>query len=347
MMAELVLYNNMKAAIEKCQSVDEIRDIRDKAEALRQYSKVAGDSEAMNKCAAIKIRAERRAGELLKEMPKLHGARPSDTESHAGTPLADLGVTKNDSSRWQRLADIPEDRFEEHIETALEKRTELTTADTLRLASTLRRDGERKSAAENGKDKNTESATFFVCDFDKADIDDASVDVIITDPPYPREFIPEYGKLSRFAARVLKPDSSLIVMVGESYLPDIIAELGKAMTYYWCCSYLTPGQKANLRQKQVQCGWKPLLWYTNGRPSIQQVFDVFTSPANDKAFHEWGQSVGGMEEIVERFSLEGQTVLDPFCGAGTTGVAAVKLGRRFIGIDLDESAIDIAKGRIA
>ena len=42
----------------------------------------------------------------------------------------------------------------------------------------------------------------------------------------------------------------------------------------------------------------------------------------------------------------GGVVLDPFCGSGTTGVAALELGRRFIGIDLDPSAIDLAKARI-
>jgi 16S rRNA G966 N2-methylase RsmD len=342
-MSELILYDKMKLAIEKCHSIDEIKNIRDRAEALRQYAKVAGDSEATNKCAAIKIRAERRAGELLSE--NLNHGRP-DKVSHDAT-LIDLDITRSNSSRWQRLATIPEDQFERHIEDAIESKSELTTSDTLRLAATVRRGEERKEAARNGKSKTTPSANFLVGDFFTADIDDSSIDVIITDPPYPREFIPEYGKLSSFAARVLKPNSSLIVMVGESYLPEIITELGRAMTYYWICSYLTPGQKANLRQKQVQCGWKPLLWYTNGSPSIAQIYDVFESPGNDKEFHEWGQSIGGMKQIVERFSLPGQTILDPFCGSGTTGVSAIGEGRRFIGIDIDEQAIDIAKGRIA
>ena len=45
-----------------------------------------------------------------------------------------------------------------------------------------------------------------------AEVADESVDCIITDPPYPQEFLPEYGKLSRFAARVLKPGGSCLAM---------------------------------------------------------------------------------------------------------------------------------------
>ena len=243
-MAELVLYNKMKAAIEKCQSIDEIKEIRDKAEALRQYSKIAGDSEAMNKCAAIKIRAERRAGEMLKDIEKNKGGRPSENRSHDATSLSDLGLTKSDSSRWQRLANIPENRFDDFIEMVLERTKELTSAEALRFAASIRRDNERSEAIKNGKGKKIEAATFFVCDFDRADIKDASIDVIITDPPYPREFIPEYGKLSTFSARVLKPNSSLIVMVGESYFQKSFQNLARRCP--------TTGVAPTLRQDRRQ-----------------------------------------------------------------------------------------------
>lgn len=54
-----------------------------------------------------------------------------------------------------------------------------------------------------------------------------------------------------------------------------------------------------------------------------------------------------MEWLVEGLTLPGDTVLDPFMGSGTTGVACMKLGRNFIGIEKDEGYFKIAERRIA
>ena len=52
------------------------------------------------------------------------------------------------------------------------------------------------------------------------------------------------------------------------------------------------------------------------------------------------------EKIISNFTQEGDTVIDPFLGTGTTGLASVGLGRRFIGIEKDENYLKIAKSRI-
>ena len=71
------------------------------------------------------------------------------------------------------------------------------------------------------------------------------------------------------------------------------------------------------------------------------------SEKREKLYHDWGQSEGGIATLVERFSDVGETVCDPYLGGGTTAVAAVKLGRRFIGIDRDADAIDITRRRLS
>jgi len=54
-----------------------------------------------------------------------------------------------------------------------------------------------------------------------------------------------------------------------------------------------------------------------------------------------------MQQMVACSTNEGQTVLDPFAGSGTTGVACMNLGRKFIGIEIERRYFDIACERIA
>lgn len=53
-----------------------------------------------------------------------------------------------------------------------------------------------------------------------------------------------------------------------------------------------------------------------------------------------------LERIVLASTEEGQVILDPFCGSGTTGVEAVRFGRKFIGIDVNEEYMEISKRRL-
>jgi DNA modification methylase len=51
--------------------------------------------------------------------------------------------------------------------------------------------------------------------------------------------------------------------------------------------------------------------------------------------------------VIENVTVKNQIVLDPFMGSGTNGIAALKLNRKFIGIDIDQDTFDIAKKNIA
>lgn len=177
-----------------------------------------------------------------------------------------------------------------------------------------------------------------------------SVDCIVTDPPYPRQFLPVYADLARTAARILKPGGSCLVMVGQSYLPEIIAAMTPHLRYHWTVAYLTPGgQATQLWDRKVNTFWKPVLWFVNGEHAGDWVGDVCRSSPNDndKRFHHWGQSESGMADLVRRFTAAGQTILDPFLGGGTTGVVAVDLGRLFVGADIDAKAVETAQARLA
>ena len=74
--------------------------------------------------------------------------------------------------------------------------------------------------------------------------------------------------------------------------------------------------------------------------------DVVKSDTPSKGLHEWEQSTIEAEHVISRLTLEGQTVFDPMMGSGTTGAAAVKLRRRFIGVEIDSDKFEVAKIRI-
>ena len=179
--------------------------------------------------------------------------------------------------------------------------------------------------------------------------DEKQFDYIISDPPYMEEFLYLYETLAERAADDwLKPDGLLIVMCGQSYVNRIYTLMSRHLDYYWTAAYLTQGQPTPLRTRQVNSTWKPLLFFVpKGSKYKGKIFgDVFVSDNNDKSFHEWGQSESGMLSIISGVCLPGQTIFDPFLGAGTTGVAALKHGCLFEGIDLESNNVELAKTRI-
>ena len=94
--------------------------------------------------------------------------------------------------------------------------------------------------------------------------------------------------------------------------------------------------------------WQPIIYYGKdpfgGKGSRPDSFE--SSEAAEKNGHPCPKPLGQMRKILERASMRGETVLDPFMGSGTTGVACVKLGRKFIGIEIEPKYFEIACKRI-
>jgi hypothetical protein len=138
----LIKYDAARKAIASAYRVDEAKKIRDKAEAVRTYAKLAGDLDMQNMAAEIRIRAERRAGQLLLDMEKNPGTRGEGRPRKDGTKirrsgvrtaypptLDEIGISKDQSSKWQRLALlVDETTFEKALVQAREKNGELTNA---------------------------------------------------------------------------------------------------------------------------------------------------------------------------------------------------------------------------
>src|SRR5882724_8204736 len=124
----LVWFDQARQALMQAKSFDEVKEIRDKAEALRLYTRQAGEGlEMQNWCAEIKLRAERRAGELLKE-------RETDLHPVSRERILPEGISHIQSHRWQTIADLPEGAFEFNIAHTKGIENELTTTAVYALA---------------------------------------------------------------------------------------------------------------------------------------------------------------------------------------------------------------------
>jgi hypothetical protein len=172
----------------------------------------------------------------------------------------------------------------------------------------------------------------------------AKFDCVISDPPYPKEFVGLYGKLAELCAN--SGVKRVAVMAGQSYLPQIFREMSEHLPYRWVIAYITPGGQAVQQwQAKVNTFWKPILVFGE---SDDWIGDVAESKPNhnDKRFHHWGQSESGMFDLVKRLARPGETICDPFLGAGTTGVAALANGCKILGCDINADFVEKSKQRI-
>ena len=142
-------YDRMTALLTTVTRIDEAKDIRDKAEALRVYARQAGESlQNQNKIAAIKLRAERRTGQLLKELERgTPGVKPDELKtievfnSEYRAALIENNIAQTTANRFQSLDDIPEETFEKAIMGVLEsdEYAELTSNMMYRKAQEIKR----------------------------------------------------------------------------------------------------------------------------------------------------------------------------------------------------------------
>jgi site-specific DNA-methyltransferase (adenine-specific) len=92
------------------------------------------------------------------------------------------------------------------------------------------------------------------------------------------------------------------------------------------------------------CGAGVSAWNGGGG---RNVFTHLTNPSNRHGEHPTEKPISLMSEIIQKFTNPGDVILDPFMGSGSTGVAAVRLGRRFIGVERNARFFTIASERIS
>ena len=179
----------------------------------------------------------------------------------------------------------------------------------------------------------------------------SGVDAVVTDPPYPEEFVPLYAPAWEQCDCALVDGGRVFAMCGQAFLPRVVASFPAHWIYVWTGCFDCAHMATSIWPRGISAAWKPLFIYQ--KPPFRSFkhwkYDTISLGKSrykaPKEFHEWGQGTFEFETVLSRFDVAG-TVLDPFMGSGTTGVACVRLGRRFIGIEKEPRYFEIAKTRI-
>lgn len=355
-MTDLVLaeLNTARTALAKADTIQKTKNVLDVAVAAETYAKRQKlGEEAISFATSIKVEALRQLGNMLKDTPRNKGSRlvggsskysgGSDVEPPDEVPtLSEMGLDKKTSKLAQDIASLPEEQYEKvrqgvaSLSKAQKKVRELRSverrAELVEIAKTV---------------SPSDRYDVFVGDISNVELEPNSIDAIITDPPYPKDCLPLWRELGKFAKRHLKVGGVLLAMTGDLYLPEIINMLGENLTYQWVLACVLPGQHSEVFAAWVNNQmWKPVLVYRNGGELVNIGSDLFENGTRDKGFHEWGQGIDGYLWQVEHFTKPNDIICDPFLGGGTTAVASIKSHRRFIGFDIEEENVLITKSRL-
>jgi ParB-like chromosome segregation protein Spo0J len=208
--------------------------------------------------------------------------------------------------------------------------------------------------AEAGKEP--PGARLICDDFRNVQLEKESVSLILTDPPYGNEYLGLWDGLGEKASEWLRPGGFLVCYAGQAYLPDVLAMLRSRLKYWWTMAlvFASAGEQGWSRdtrliaRRGIYNAWKPIIIFAKGEAEIVGgADDVLFGAGREKSNHEWEQSSLEAEALIKIFSQPGDLVVDPMMGSGSVVVAAVKAGRRAVGIDISPENVEIARSRLA
>jgi site-specific DNA-methyltransferase (adenine-specific) len=175
--------------------------------------------------------------------------------------------------------------------------------------------------------------------------------------------------------RIIKPNGAIVMTASQPFTTTLIASNMKMFKYCWIWNKRTSANVAVAKYQPLKVHedivvfggkYKPQMtkgkmrwkggkanggeangglkakYYKSDEYYPVSILDIKT----ERGFHPTQKPVALMEYLIKTYTNEGETVLDFTMGSGTTGVAAINTGRKFIGIELDENYFEIAKTRI-
>ena len=225
------------------------------------------------------------------------------------------------------------------------------------------------------------------------DIEDGSVDLLLTDPPYgmtdnvwdTKEFRDTLEKTWEHWLRIVKINGAIVVTACSPFDKIMAASQISLFRYEWIWHKNKPGNFLNANKMPMRSHENILVFYgklptynaqkTTGHAPMPSKKSRVLKSTNYRTAFSYGVAGGStlryprtvinipvvsnlknqhptqkplklMELLVRTYTNEGETVIDPFMGSGTTGVAALRCGRKFIGVEANEEYFRGAKTRI-
>lgn len=168
------------------------------------------------------------------------------------------------------------------------------------------------------------------------DISAQSIDLVLTDPPYPDYLVDEY-----------QYKDGILDFLKEFNCKQIIFWSAKASfpldytaIHIWDKKTGVGSMYERIFERNGGAAYKVYNYYLiNSTIAAQYAHDIFTGHPSQKPIQL-------MKKLILENSKEGDTILDPFAGSGSTLVAAKSLGRNYIGIEIDEKYVKIAEDRL-
>ena len=124
---ELMQLSHLDTMLARATRIDEITEVRARAEAMRTYAvHIKASREICQEYAMARIRAERKAGQVLSELD-MHGNNQHKRKSSNKMSLKDYDITASDSHIWQTIASLPDEKFEKIMKERYDSKSDITT----------------------------------------------------------------------------------------------------------------------------------------------------------------------------------------------------------------------------
>lgn len=182
-------------------------------------------------------------------------------------------------------------------------------------------------------------------------IDNESIDLVYTDPPYLKEYLYTYDYLANECPRIMKKGASLMTIVGHYALEQVMEKFKGKLKYRWiCCMNQFEGCHSRMAMG-IEVMWKPILWYVKesypqGRGFLRDGIKIQGNAGQKKEKHKWEQDTDWAEYYITKLTQENDLVLDSYCGSGTVAEVCKRLNRKFICFENNKEYYDIACKRI-